>query len=178
MKVLFVVCAFVFMMGAQTGCAGENSPTTVTTPPDSPPKPMPPPDNEPPQKEPIPPPPDKAFDVSDFPNRPGTIYGRWMDDYSEFDKGLAIVTEFYFNRKNQIGIRRFCAGSGLAAHREVTVLISGRVKNNRIYFNESAEAVHHDCILQVPIGSWPYHIRKNKLEVEWQKKQWRVYSRI
>lgn len=123
----------------------------------------------------------RQLKAEDFPNVPGSIFGAWSADQAEFGNELVYLTTYYFNSKNEIGIRRTCVGNGEEI--DVAAVVDGRIDGNEIHIVSAAQVsrtgsrISH-CALTVHAGSFNYNLSGNRLQFTGQSAAPRSYTRV
>ncbi len=123
----------------------------------------------------------RQLKVEDFPNIKNSVFGVWSGDQAEFGDELVYLTTYYFNAKNEIGVKRTCVGNGEEV--DVATVVDGEIREQEIMIRESAQVsrkgnrISH-CTLTVHAGSFTYNLNGNRLEFASKTAAPRSYSRV
>ncbi len=104
----------------------------------------------------------------DFPNVQNSIFGHWSADQAEFGNELVYLTSYYFNDKNEIGIKRTCVGNGEEV--VVAAVVDGEISAQSIRIKSSVQVSRKgerisNCTLTIHEGSFAYNLSGDRLEI-------------
>lgn len=125
--------------------------------------------------------PGRQLKVEDFPNVKNSIFGVWNGDQADFGNELVYLTTFYFNEKNEIGVKQTCIGQG--EELEVATVVDGTITESQFTLNSSAQVsrtgkrISH-CTLTVHAGSFFYALRGDRLEFTDKSATQRSFTRV
>lgn len=123
----------------------------------------------------------RQLKLEDFPNIKDSIFGAWSGDQAEFGDEVVFLTTYYFNNKNEIGIKRTCVGNG----EEISLgaVVDGEVGTSSIIVKSSVQVSRKgerisNCTLTILEGSFSYNLRGDRLEFANKDADPRSFTRV
>lgn len=116
-----------------------------------------------------------------FPNIRNSIYGSWSGDQAEFGNEMVFLTTYYFNQKNEIGVKRTCVGNG--EELSVATVVDGEIMQDSVSIKASVQVSRKgerisNCTLTIHEGSFIYNLSGDRLEVVNKGADARSYTRV
>ncbi len=113
----------------------------------------------------------KAFNLKDFPNVAGSIYGGWTaTDHPKDVDGVSYTLRLYFNDKGEIAYAQTC--ERLTESLEVAVTIKGAITATNFQVPIDSQAATagagslKTCVVNIQKATWAYQIHGNSVTVQ------------